>query len=79
MISKVIKGATHRLAKPENWNDKNGTCGHLHVRAVPHGALVRYESAWEPTPEELAILQAGGSIVVSVIGGQPPIAVYAEE
>ena len=32
-------------------------------------------SAWEPTPNELAILNAGGRVVLSVIGSaHPPVA-----
>ena len=36
------------------------------------------QSAWEPTPRELAILNAGGSVILSIIGGQPPVMLGAE-
>ena len=32
------------------------------------------ESAWEPTPDELALLNAGGTVVLRIIGWQPPVA-----
>ncbi len=41
---------------------------HLWARRAPWGDC---ESAWEPTPEELALLNAGASIVLRVYGGQP--------
>jgi hypothetical protein len=45
-------------------------CGRLHVRVLPGKVC---ESAWEPTPDELAALHAGGSVILSVVGGQPPV------
>lgn len=70
MIPKRITGATHYLGAPRGWEpDTDGKCGHLAVRVVD-GV---WQSAWEPTPKELAILNAGGSIVLSVVGGQPPV------
>ena len=76
MIPKRIKGATHNLGKPMDWDEtKHGNCVHLWVRVTP-GAV--FESAWEPTPDELATLNNGGSIVLRVIGGQPPVALLVE-
>ena len=36
-----------------------------------------YVSRWEPTPEELAILIAGGSVEIHVMYSQPAMAVTA--
>ena len=35
------------------------------------------ETAWLPTPEELAALQAGAAIILRVVGhGHPPVMLY---
>jgi hypothetical protein len=65
-----IAGATHYLGAPEGWQpDRDGECAHLAVRVAGNV----WESAWEPTPDELAMLNAGGSVLLSVVGGQPPV------
>lgn len=69
-----IAGGTHIFTRPKNWDDSNGSCGDLPVRVA--GPV--FASAWAPTPEQLAVLNAGGHVVVSVFGGQPPIAVTVE-
>ena len=38
----------------------------------------KHPSAWEPTPAELAVLVAGGHVVLSVVGGQPPVSLDVE-
>ena len=35
-------------------------------------------SCWQPSAEELAILNAGGCVCLCVRGGQPPVALWAE-
>jgi hypothetical protein len=75
MIPKRIAGATHVFGAPKGWNaEENGHCGQLVIRQAA-GFL---ESAWEPTPAELAALNAGGHVVLSVFGGQPPVALSVE-
>lgn len=75
MISKHISGATHRLGAPKDWDkEANGKCGRLSVRVVD-GV---FSSAWEPTPAELEMLNAGASVVLHVVGGQPPVALTVE-
>lgn len=79
MIAKRIVGANNVLGPPKGWDpSRNGPCGHLHVRVSAAGGALRCESAWEPTPEELRILNAGGHVILSVVGGQPPVALYVE-
>src|SRR5690349_11413068 len=75
MIPKRIAGATHNYGAPKDWDpEKSGKCGHLSVRVEDNV----YSSAWEPTPDELALLVNGGSIVLSVVGGQPPVMLTVE-
>jgi len=51
-----------------------GRCLTLYVRVTEDV----YESAWEPTPEELNLLAVGGSVILRIVGGQPPVALYVE-
>ena len=36
-------------------------------------------SCWQPSEEELAILNAGGCVCLSVVGGQPPVCLWAQK
>lgn len=75
MIPLRIAGATHYLGAPKGWEpEKDGNCRHLAVRVDDNV----WQSAWEPTPQELELLVAGGSIVLSVVGGQPPVMLTVE-
>lgn len=80
MISKHISGANAYPGAPEGWQpEKDGSCGHLAVRVTKEGDRIGHcESAWEPTPKELEMLNAGGQIVLRVIGWQVPVALYVE-
>lgn len=76
MIAKRIAGATHYLGAPKGWNpETDGNCGHLAVRLVDGNV---FESLWEPTPAELEVLKVGGSVLLRVVGGQPPVALSVE-
>lgn len=79
MIPARISGATRWLGAPPGWTpDTSGPCGHLAVRDGIAGDLPVMESAWEPTPDELAALNAGGKVYLRIIGqGHPPVWVYA--
>ena len=75
MLPLRISGATHFLGAPKGWEpEKDGRCSHLAVRRVDEV----WQSAWEPTPAELAVLNAGGSVILSIVGGQPPVALAVE-
>lgn len=75
MIPRRIAGANTKFGPPEGWDTEvNGHCGNLHARR--ESGLV--ETAWEPTPDELAALNAGGSVILTVVGGLPPVALRAE-
>lgn len=76
MIPMRISNATHYMGAPKGWEpEKDGNCCHLAVRVVDGNV---YESAWEPTPGELAMLNAGGSILLRIVGGQPPVMLGVE-
>lgn len=75
MIAKRIADFTHFLGAPAGWKPENGSCVGLAVRQ--EGPV--WVSAWEPTPAELALLNAGGSVILSVYGGQPPVSLTVEE
>lgn len=71
MIPKIIAGATTWFGKPKDWDEqRDGKCAQLGVRVTQDGL---HESAWEPTAAELAVLNAGGYVVLSVLGHQPPV------
>lgn len=36
-------------------------------------------SCWKPSAEDLAVLNAGGCICLCVRGGQPPVALWAQD
>lgn len=66
MIALRIEGATHVMRAPigsEGVTD-------LYVRQIDDCVVSR----WEPTPDELATLNKGGSVELWVMGGQPPVA-----
>ena len=76
MISKCIVGANLYLVAPGDYDViENGPCNGLAVRKVFNNI---YESAWEPTPNELKALNAGGLVIISIVGGQPPIMLSVE-
>ncbi len=87
MLTKVITGWNAAPGAPAAWDPaRDGGCGALPIRYFPRnakldgsGPQIRWcESAWEPTPKELDMLSAGGSVVLRVWGWQPPVALYVE-
>ncbi|MDE2103804.1 MAG: hypothetical protein KGL39_41585 [Patescibacteria group bacterium] len=63
---------------PDSWDDSNGACLGLCVREMQSANGPIFESAWEPTPAELAALNAGGTVRLRVVGGQPPVLLFVE-
>ena len=80
MIPVRIHGTTRVLGAPANWTpDSSGPCVGLAIRDGMNGDVPSMESAWEPTPEELAVLRAGGRVVLRVLGrGHPPVWIGVE-
>lgn len=87
MNPKVIDGWNAAPGAPVNWNpERDGPCGSLPIRVHPPEALkpgafmgVEWcDSAWEPTPHELAKLNAGGQVVLRCYGWQIPVSLTVE-
>ena len=85
MLKKVIAGWNAAPGAPKGWNPaRDGDCGVLPIRVSPSAALKTSvpvqmcESAWEPTPAELEMLNAGGQVVLRIMGWQVPVALYVE-
>ena len=86
MNKMVIRGWNSAPGAPAGCDpDRDGDCGALPIRVFPPKALVvrgvpvqTCESAWEPTPAELAMLNAGGHVVLRICGWQVPVALYVE-
>jgi len=76
----TIKGATHNPGAPRNWTEANGTCGALPIiyRQDRHGNN-ECVSAWKPTADELQTLNAGGFVILSVVGWQVPVSIYTAD
>jgi hypothetical protein len=80
MNSIKIKDSNKVFAKPANWdNDRDGTCIDLHVRERSEGMQYVLESAWVPTPAELAALNSGKPLILTIFGRQmPPVMLSVE-
>jgi len=75
MTPTVILHANTLLQPPVRWDaEKHGECQPLAVRI--EGEVV--QSAWLPSPEELAMLNAGGHVVLTLYGLVPPAALHVE-
>jgi hypothetical protein len=79
MIPVRIKGSTRYLGAPAGWTpDTSGNCAHLAIRDSTAGDMPIMESSWEPTPDELAVLNRGGKVYLRIVGiNHPPVMVYA--
>ncbi len=73
MLIRRILGCTHVLAAPPRMPE-GVTCDPLPVRRVGE----TFASAWEPTPGELAALNAGASVILTVWGLHPPVSLHVE-
>lgn len=80
MLKRAIAGWNAAPGAPAGWDPaKDGECGALPIRVSYDAGRVRQcESAWEPTAEEMSALAAGGSLILRVMGWQPPVALYVE-
>lgn len=71
MLIKAIEGFCKVWGAPANWTKETmGECGGLPAKISETSAGPMWESAWEPTPEELMMLNAGGTIHLFV-GAHP--------
>lgn len=81
MLIGRISGATRRLGAPANWKEEDhGRCDYLPIRdeQTPQGPVMT--SAWEPTPDELALILKGAPVMLTVWGtAHPPVALHVGE
>lgn len=74
MLPGRIEGSTRILGAPSSWDPSvSGPCAGLAVRDLVDNGLPWMVSSWEPTPEELAQLVAGGRIQLWVQGVSHPV------
>ncbi len=75
MIPARIAGATRYLGAPPDWNpETDGDCAHLAIRDERIGLNSQMVSTWEPTPDELAALNAGAKVELVIAGRiHPPV------
>lgn len=81
MLKQVIRGYNTTIGAPAGWNLKlSGTCDALAIKVVgrPGSQGCYCESAWEPTPGELELLNAGGHVILRVAGWQVPCSLFVE-
>jgi hypothetical protein len=76
-----IEGCTRVLGAPPGWTpETSGPCFGLPIRDELNGDVPCMVSAWEPTPEELAALNAGAKVMLRVLAtGHPPVMLYVGE
>lgn len=72
--------SNHSFAAPRDWDESAmGPCETLHVRVEQQDGLNAMTSHWKPSPEELAFLNANGSVALTIIaGGHPVVSVGVE-
>ncbi len=79
MMPVPTKNATHIFGKPKNWDEaKEGPCRALSVRVETVNGRREFVSTWKLTLEEIQALQDGGTILLTVCGVQPPVALHVE-
>lgn len=68
MLTAIIPDYHAVIGKTQGYNG-------LAVRVESFDGVEGMTSAWEPTQAEIALLQAGAKIHISVLGSQPPMMV----
>ena len=81
MIPARIEGCTRTLGAPPDWTpETDGPCCGLPIRDEAAGSLHFMISCWEPTPAELAALNAGAKVMLRIVGiSHPPVMLWAGE
>ena len=76
MLVKMIANAVKNWGAPSNWKPENGVCGGLPTALLEGpGGIQYWVSAWEPTPEELKLLNKGASIHLYISALVHPVVV----
>jgi hypothetical protein len=74
MLPKRIEGATRVLGAPGDWDEsRSGPCCSLPIRDDVIDGVRYMVSAWEPTPEEIELLKAGGALLLGINGIAHPV------
>lgn len=67
------------LGAPAGWDQAELPCGALPITRTHVGDLPVVASYWRPDAEELALLNAGGAIVLQVLGvTMPPVSLSVD-
>lgn len=67
------------LGAPAGWDQKQLPCNALPVTRAKWEGVPAVLSFWKPAPEELAALNAGGTVVLWVAGDtMPPVALTVD-
>ncbi len=62
------------LGAPKGWDQGELACSALPITRAEFGGMPAVVSYWKPTAEELAVLAAGGSIELAILGRtMPPV------
>jgi hypothetical protein len=72
-----LEGMNRELGAPKGWDEeKHGKCEPLPVFAEVVNGHICMTSAWKPSAEELASLNAGAAVALVIYGSvHPPVAV----
>ena len=70
MIIRMISGCTRVCGKAQGFLGLPIRDALVNDRVL--GQVPAMQSAWEPTPDELDMLVAGGSVVITILGQTPP-------
>lgn len=73
MLIRRIEGATRNLGAPADWDGDISKCNVLPILDVMTAQGPFMVSSWEPTPAELAALNAGASINLWIAGRSHPV------
>lgn len=73
MLIREIEGATRRLGAPANWDHEKAKCSVLPIADVTTESGPFMVSAWAPTAEELAALNAGAPVHLWIQGTSHPV------
>ena len=70
--------------KPVKFDGMNCTytadgCEDLPTRQELDGEHLAVTSVWKPSEEDLKVLNAGGCICLTILYGQPPVSLWAQE
>lgn len=62
-----------------NTNYKADNCDDLPTMVEENSGMKQIVSVWEPSEEDLQILNAGGKVCLCLYGTQPPVSLWVQE